>query len=85
MAPYGFYTYQAKGNNVVFSIDNAAVAKIIEQDGKYCKIEITTGRKSKFNLTCTFEEDGEQQQINVPIAIGSFTGDKNEKDLGLVS
>jgi hypothetical protein len=36
-------------------------------------------------LTCTFEEDGEEQTIVVPIAIGSFTGDKNEKDLGLVS
>jgi hypothetical protein len=85
VAPYGFYTYQAKNDNVIFSIDNAAVAKIISQDGKYCKIEIITGRKSKFNLACTFEEDGEQQQIIVPITIGSFTGDKNEKDLGLVS
>ena len=85
VAPYGFYTYRAKNDNVVFSIDNAAVAKIVSQDGKYCKIEIITGRKNKFNLTCTFEEDGEQQQIIVPITIGSFTGDKNEKDLGLVS
>lgn len=85
VAPYGFYTYKAKGDNVTFSIDNAAVAKIIDQDGKNCKIEILTGRKGNFNLTCTFEEDGEEQTIVVPIAIGSFTGDKNEKDLGLVS
>ena len=85
VAPYGFYTYKAKGNNVTFSIDNAAVAKIIEQDGQICKIEIITGRKGKFNLLCTFEEDNEQQTITLPVAIGSFTGDKNEKDLGLVS
>ena len=85
VAPYGFYTYKAKGNNVTFSIDNTTVAKIISQDGKMCKIEVITGRKGNFNLLCSFEEDNEQQTITLPIAIGSFTGDKNEKDLGLVS
>lgn len=85
VAPYGFYIYQAKNDNVVFSIDNAAVATILEQDGKQCKIEIITGRKGKFNLTCSFEQDGETETVVLPITIGSFTGDKNEKDLGLVS
>lgn len=84
VAPYGFYTYRAKGENVVFSIDNADVATILEQDGKQCKIEITTGRKGKFNLTCVFEQDGETETVVLPVAIGSFTGDKNEKSLGLV-
>ena len=84
VAPYGFYKYRAKGKNVVFSIDNTSVATILSQDGKQCEIEITTGRKGKFNLTCTFEEDGEQQTVTLPIAIGSFTGDKDEKSIGLV-
>jgi hypothetical protein len=68
----------------VFSIDNTAVATILEQDGKQCKIEITTGRKGKFNLICAFEQDGETETVILPVAIGSFTGDKNEKSLGLV-
>lgn len=84
VAPYGFYKYRAKGKDVVFSIDDTSVAKILSQDGKQCEIEITTGRKGKFNLTCIFEEDGEQQTVTLPIAIGSFTGDKDEKSIGLV-
>ena len=85
VSPYGFYKYRAKGTNVTFSIDNAAVATILKQDGKQCEIEITTGRKGKFNLTCTFnDKDGEQQTVVLPVAIGSFTGDKDEKSIGLV-
>ena len=84
VAPYGFYTYRAKGNGV-FSVDNADVVTILEQDGKQCKIEITTGRKGKFNLTCDYiDEDGEERSVVLPVAIGSFTGDKDEKSLGLV-
>jgi len=84
VAPYGFYTYKAKGNGV-FSIDNTAVASILEQDGKTCKIEIITGRKGKFNLTCTYlDEDEQEQLVTLPVAIGSFTGDKDEKSIGLV-
>lgn len=85
VAPYGFYTYKIKGENAVFSIDDAAVATILEQDGIQCKIEIITGRKGKFNLTCMFEQDGETQTVVLPVTIGSFTGDKDEKNLGLVS
>jgi hypothetical protein len=85
VSPYGFYTYTVEGNNVVFSIDNTAVAQIISQDGHKCKIEILTGRKDRFNLYCSFEKDNEEQIITLPITIGSFTGEKNEKDLGLVS
>ena len=85
VSPYGFYTYTVEGNNVVFSIDNATVAQIISQDGHKCKIEILTGRKDRFNLSCSFEKDNEEQIITLPITIGSFTGEKNEKDLGLVS
>lgn len=73
-----------KGTNAVFSIDDTSVATIISQDGKQCEIEIITGRKGKFNLTCEFEEDDEQQTVVLPIAIGSFTGDKNEKNIGFV-
>ena len=84
VSPYGFYKYRAKGKDVVFSIDDTSVATILSQDGKQCEIEIITGRKGKFNLTCVFEEDGEQQTITLPVAIGSFTGDKDEKSIGLV-
>lgn len=85
VAPYGFYTYRAKGNGT-FSIDNAAVATILEQDGKECKIEITTGRKGKFNLICNYtDEDEVEHTVTLPVTIGSFTGDKDEKDLDLVS
>ena len=84
VSPYGFYKYRAKGKDVVFSIDDTSVATILSQDGKQCEIEIITGRKGKFNLSCVFEEDGEQQTVVLPIAIGSFTGDKDEKSIGLV-
>lgn len=84
VSPYGFYKYRAKGKDVVFSIDDTSVATILSQDGKQCEIEIITGRKGKFNLSCIFEEDGEQQTVVLPIAIGSFTGDKDEKSIGLV-
>lgn len=87
VSPYGFYTYRIVGSNGVFSIDNTSVARILSQDGKECEIEIITGRKGKFNLTCVTEvEDPEEeaQTITLPITIGSFTGDKDEKDLGLI-
>ena len=84
VSPYGFYKYRAKGKDVIFTIDNSEVATILSQDGKNCEIEIITGRKGRFNLICTFEEDGEEQVITLPVSIGSFTGEKNEKDLGLV-
>lgn len=86
VSPYGFYKYEAKGEdeNVWFTIDNTEVAKILSQDGVSCEIEIITGRKGKFNLTCNYVEDGEEQTVVLPIVIGSFTGEKNAKDLGLV-
>ena len=84
VAPYGFYKYRAKGNGV-FAISDTSVARIVSQNGKECEIEIITGRKGKFNLACRYIDEDEQDQIVVlPIAIGSFTGDKNEKSIGLV-
>lgn len=77
VAPYGIYTYEAEG---VFSVDSSLV-RINSQDGTKCELEVLTGRKGKFTLTC--EADGETYTL--PVTIGSFTGDKNEKDLGIVS
>jgi len=86
VSPYGFYTYTVKGSNATFSVDSPKLVKILTQDGTKCEIEVLTGRKGKFNLTCTFtNEDEEEQTVVFPITIGSFTGDKDEKDLGLVS
>ena len=81
--PYGFYTYKARG---IFSIDDTSVARILSQNGTECEIEIITGRKGKFNLSCTMIDEEEQEYtVTLPVTIGSFTGEKNEKDLGIVS
>ena len=77
--PYSIYEYKGKGT---FKIDNAAVAQIISQTEKSCKIEITTSRKGSFNLTCTAEDD---TIYTLPVTIGSFTGGGNEKTVGVVS
>ena len=77
--PYSTYEYKGKGT---FEIDNAAVAQIISQTEKTCKVEITTSRKGSFNLICT-AEDG--TIYTLPVTIGSFTGGGNEKTVGVVS
>lgn len=78
VSPYGLYTYKAKGT---FTVDSDLV-QINSQDGTECEIEILTGRKGNFNLTCTTEDD---EVYTLPVAIGSFTGGKNEKSIGIVS
>ena len=78
VSPYDICTYQANG---VFSVDSSLV-KILEQDGTQCKIEVLTGRKGKFTLTCTAADE---TVYTLPITIGSFTGDRDEKNLGIVS
>jgi len=78
VSPYGFYTYEADG---VFTV-NSSLVKILAQDGTKCEIEVLTGRKGNFILTCTTEDN---DVYTLPVTIGSFTGDKNEKDLGIVS
>lgn len=79
VSPYGLYTYKAKGT---FTIDSDLV-KINFQNGQQCEIEILTGRKGNFNLTCT-TNDGEVYTL--PVTIGSFTGGSgNEKGIGIVS
>lgn len=75
--PYGIYKYRGKG---VFSVDSELV-KILSQNGSSCEIEILTGRKGEFNLTCTTEND---EKYILPITIGSFTGGGNEKTVGIV-
>ena len=75
--PYDFYIYKAKGT---FSLDTD-LARIVSQDGTQCEIEILTGRKGSFVLTCE-TEDGET--IKLPIKIQSFTGGGNAEDIGVV-
>lgn len=78
VAPYGIYTYEADG---VFSVDSSLV-RINSQDGTKCELEVLTGRKGKFILSCT---NTDEETYTLPVTIGSFTGDKNEKNLGIVS
>lgn len=78
VSSYEMFTYKAKGT---FSLDTN-LARIVSQDGTQCKIEILTGRKGEFTLTCE-TPDGEIKQL--PIKIQSFTGGGNAKDIGVVS
>ena len=78
VSPYGYYIYKAKG---IFSVDSDLV-KILKQDGTQCEIEVITGRKGNFVLTCETPE-GEVRKL--PVAIGSFTGGKDEKSIGVVN
>lgn len=78
VAPYGIYTYEAEGT---FSVDSSLV-RINSQDGTKCELEVLTGRKGNFTLTCVAADE---TVYTLPIAIGSFTGDKNEKSIGIVS
>lgn len=78
VAPYGIYTYEADG---IFSVDSNLV-RINSQDGTKCELEVLTGRKGKFTLTCVTEDN---ETYTLPVTIGSFTGDKNEKSIGIVS
>ena len=77
VAPYGTYKYRGKG---VYSVNNNLV-KIISQDGTGCEIEVVTGRKGEFVLTCVTPDE---ETIELPVTIGSFTGGGNEKVLGVV-
>lgn len=78
VAPYGIYTYEAEGT---FSVDSSLV-RINSQDGTKCELEVLTGRKGNFTLTCIAADE---TVYTLPVAIGSFTGDKNEKSIGIVS
>ena len=76
--PYSLETYKGKGT---FSVDSDLVA-IKSQDGTQCVIEVLTGRKGSFNLTCTTDEG---EVYTLPITIGSFTGGGNAQAVGVVS
>jgi len=76
--PYDFYTYKANGT---FSVDSDLV-KIVEQDGTKCVIEVLTGKKGEFVLTCNTEEYGEKQMT---IKIKSLWGGNDEGSIGIVS
>lgn len=78
VAPYGIYTYEADG---VFTVDSSLV-RINSQDGTKCELEVLTGRKGSFTLTCIAADE---TVYTLPVTIGSFTGDKNEKSIGIVS
>ena len=55
--PYENYIYQIDNIDGIFSIDDLTKANIIEQQNGECNIEIITGKKGKFNLTYTVNED----------------------------
>lgn len=76
--PYSIETYRGKGT---FTVDSDLVV-IKSQDGKSCTIEVLTGRKGSFNLTCTTDEG---DVYTLPITIGSFTGGGNAEAVGVVS
>lgn len=76
--PYSLVSYKAAGT---FSVDSDLV-KINNQNGKSCEIEVLTGRKGSFNLTCT-TEDGDVYTL--PVTIGSFTGGGNVQAVGVIS
>ena len=78
VSPYGFYKYKGKGT---YSLDTP-LAKIVSQDGTQCEIEILTGRKGEFVLTC-LTEDNEEKKL--PIVISSFTGGKDAEAVGSIS
>ncbi len=76
--PYSLVKYKGTG---VFSIDSDLI-KIVEQNGSECTIEVLTGRKGSFNLSCTTEDN---EVFTLPVTIGSFTGGRNEETVGIVS
>lgn len=75
--PYDFYTYEAVGT---FSVDSNLV-RIVEQDGTKCVIEVLTGKKGEFTLTCTTDE-GVKERL---ITIRSLWGGNDEGSIGIVS
>lgn len=75
--PYDFYTYIADG---IFTVDSDLV-RITEQDGTKCVIEVLTGKRGEFNLTCV-TTGGET--IVLPVKIRSLWGGKDEKSIGIV-
>lgn len=77
VSPYEFYTYRGAGTYYL----DTNLAKIISQDGKSCKIEITTGRTGKFTLYCD-TPDGETKELL--ITIKSWFGGKDESTVGVV-
>ena len=76
--PYSLVSYKGTGT---YTVDSDLV-RINRQDGKSCDIEVLTGRKSSFNLTCTTDEG---EVYTLPITIGSFTGGGNAQAVGVVS
>ena len=76
--PYSLVSYKGTG---IYTIDSDLV-RINRQDGKSCDIEVLTGRKGSFNLTCTTDEG---EVYTLPITIGSFTGGGNAQAIGVVS
>ena len=74
---YDFYEYRGEGT---YSLDTD-LAKIIEQNGKKCKIEILTGRSGQFTLYCE-TPDGETEELLINIK--TWFGGKNESTVGVV-
>lgn len=67
--PYDTHTYWLKHGTGNFMLDRTDLAQIVEQGDDYCKVEITTGRKGNFVLTCILEDNTD---TNLPVEIGSL-------------
>lgn len=67
--PYGecFYHIDKEQRKGLFNLETS-LAKIIEQDGYSCKIEILTGKKGNFTLYFNSVEEN----YELPIQIKSF-------------
>ena len=76
--PYDFYTYEGEG---VFSV-NSKLVRIVEQDGTKCVIEVLTGKRGSFVLTCE-TPTGSTKELSVEIK--SLWGGSNEENIGIVS
>ena len=75
--PYDYYTYTADG---VFNL-TSNIARIIEQDGHKCVVEILTGKKGEFTLQCTPEGEETQELL---VTVNSLWGGKDEEHIGIV-
>lgn len=75
--PYDYYTYKAEGT---FSL-TSNIARIVEQDGSKCVVEVLTGKKGEFTLYCTPEGEETQELL---VTVNSLWGGKDEELIGIV-
>lgn len=66
--PYDICTYWLKDKKGKFSL-NTSLAILTEIDDSSCQVEIISGKKGEFVLTCVTED---QEEINLPVKIKSL-------------